>query len=55
MSNILDLREVLVRGLDNSKGYDTDRTLNSYQADSCASHNHEYKNQETYLSLEQQQ
>ena len=54
MSNILDLREVFVQDLDNSKGYDTDRTLNSYQADSCVSHNHEYKNQETSLSVEQQ-
>ena len=40
MANVPDLRGVFVRGLDNSRGYDTGRTINSYQADSFASHTH---------------
>jgi hypothetical protein len=44
MTNIPDLRGAFVRGLDHGKGYDTDRTLNSYQADSYASHNHTIAN-----------
>jgi hypothetical protein len=38
--NIPDLRGVFLRGLDLSKGYDSGRTLGSYQADEFKSHNH---------------
>ncbi len=35
-----DLRGVVVRGLDSGRGLDPGRTLNSFQADSFANHNH---------------
>jgi hypothetical protein len=35
-----DLRGVVVRGLDNGRGQDPGRTLNTFQGDSFASHNH---------------
>jgi microcystin-dependent protein len=38
--NLPDLRGVFLRGLDSGKGYDTGRTLGSYQADIFASHTH---------------
>ena len=38
--NMPDLRGVFLRGVDNGRGIDTDRTLGSYQADDNKSHNH---------------
>lgn len=38
--NLPDLRGVVPRGLDLGKGYDSGRTLGSYQADDNKSHNH---------------
>ena len=40
MTTVPDLRGVFVRGYDNNKGYDSGRTINSYQADNFASHTH---------------
>ena len=40
MTNVPDLRGVFVRGLDNNKGYDTGRSLGTYQTDTYASHSH---------------
>ena len=44
MSNVPDLRGSFVRGLDNGKGYDSGRTLGSYQADTFQSHSHTMNN-----------
>lgn len=40
--NLPDLRGSFIRGLDNGKGYDSGRTLGSYQADDFKSHNHTF-------------
>jgi microcystin-dependent protein len=38
--NIPDMRGAFLRGVDNGKGYDSDRDLGSYQDDDFAAHNH---------------
>ena len=40
MTSVPDLRGVFIRGYDNNRGYDSGRTINSYQADNFASHTH---------------
>lgn len=38
--NLPDARGVVLRGLDNGKGYDSGRQIGTYQADAIQSHNH---------------
>ncbi|HAI2062682.1 tail collar domain-containing protein [Escherichia coli] len=38
--NLPDARGVVLRGLDNGKGYDSGRQIGTYQADAVQSHNH---------------
>jgi len=40
--NLPDFRGVFLRGLDDGKGYDSGRTMGSYQADDNKAHVHEY-------------
>ncbi|QZT37975.1 tail fiber protein [Halosquirtibacter xylanolyticus] len=39
-TNLPDLRGVFLRGLDNGKGYDSGRAINTYQSDTNKSHTH---------------